>query len=76
MRDPKRIEECLYLINEHWQMYPDVRFNQLIHNLQSLYHTETDDGIEIQDSNGNWGFDMFYVEDDKWIEWLKNKVNS
>ncbi|MBF9002712.1 DUF1040 family protein [Vibrio sp. NFV-1] len=35
MRDPKRIEELLTLLNQIWMRNPDLRFNQLIYDLQS-----------------------------------------
>jgi uncharacterized protein YihD (DUF1040 family) len=33
MRDPKRIEKLLKLIDEEWQRHPDLRFCQLLINL-------------------------------------------
>lgn len=37
MRNPERIEELLELIKEIWCKNPDLRFNQLIYNLQYDY---------------------------------------
>ena len=56
MRDIKRIEKFLKIIQVYWEKYvPDWRFMQLISNLQSYC-----------------GSDMFYCEEDKFIEILKN----
>ena len=40
MRDPNRIEEILYLIQQHWEKDPDLRFFQLIFNLQAQLSKE------------------------------------
>ncbi|RDH41251.1 DNA glycosylase AlkZ-like family protein [Zooshikella ganghwensis] len=37
MRDPQRIKQVLELINQIWMNSPDLRFNQLIYNLQYDY---------------------------------------
>ncbi len=51
MRDPNRMPVLLMKLQELWEKYPDMRFMQLINNLQTR--------------EGN---DMFYVEDDMFIE--------
>ncbi len=78
MRDPERKEELLGLIHALWEKDEDLRFNQLIYNLQcefSLLNNglgkvaeKTTDGFE------SIGFDLFSVEDDSFIEFLKQKV--
>lgn len=37
VRDPKRIPRILTLLFKIWEQQPDLRFNQLVQNLQSLY---------------------------------------
>lgn len=86
MRNPKRISQVLYYINCIWQKQPDTRFNQLIHNLQweyahvnDAYKTEL---WEREDYKGIMSFrqhltvDLFNLEDDKFMEFLKEKVDK
>lgn len=46
MRDPKRIDEILKLIEEYWKKHPDMRLAQLIMNALQMnedpYHIEDD----------------------------------
>jgi uncharacterized protein YihD (DUF1040 family) len=63
MRDPNRIKELLSLLKEIWGETPDLRFNQLIYNLQSEYsknHNEFGlvEAVEI-DGFAKTGFDFF-----------------
>lgn len=55
MRDPKRIPEFLALLQECWEKVPDWRFGQLIENLKQY--------------TGH--VDLFYIEDDKLIQHIK-----
>ena len=73
MRDPKRIEIILQLVNEIWQQVPDQRFFQLIHNLQGMYSDTHNGAGKIADANepGLTGYDLFYIEDDLVIEFLQ-----
>lgn len=73
MRNPKRIKDMMSLLTEIWEMHPDVRFNQLITHLQNEYGDQEslkrmtkDKFIDLIDA------DMFYVEDDKFLEFLQN----
>ena len=80
MRDPARIQDLLTLIDGYWLKYPDLRFNQLIYILQSEY-ANSKDGIgrikEVsEDGFERIGFDLFNVEDDDFIEFLKKKTSS
>ncbi len=75
MRDPKRIEEMLALINQIWNKQPDLRFNQLLCILQNGYSKENN-GIGRVENNDQIGFtqvgyDFFSVEDDTFLEYLK-----
>lgn len=55
MRDPKRIPEILKLLQECWENVPDWRFGQLIENLKRYIGSA----------------DLFYIEDDKFVQYLK-----
>lgn len=75
MRDVTRIRTIMTLITEIWVVYPDLRFNQLIHHLQ----TEYDNGAYIKKAyvvEVGWGGvdvsypDLFNVEDDKFEKFL------
>lgn len=81
MRNPKRIKELMNILTAIWEMQPDIRFNQLIHNLQMEYNGGSHVRNAFIEETG-WGFnpvrypDLFYVEDDKFIEFLKEKYNQ
>ena len=78
MRDPKRIQKILELINQIWMKDPDLRFQQLIYNLQSGYSHQNGGIGKIQeiekDGFTRVGFDLFNVEDESFIEYLKGVV--
>lgn len=85
MRDPARIQEMLRLIHEIWSKYPDVRFNQLIHNLQSEYTAQSKDWSKtlyekIESPHMKTTIyhevtvnDLFSLEDDLFLRFLENK---
>lgn len=58
MRDPKRIDEFCEELKKIWHQVPDWRFGQLIVNALG----------EIQTKEKR---DVFFVEDDKMLEELK-----
>lgn len=80
MRDLKRIDFVLDVIGSIWKLYPDLRYNQLVKNLQHEYHKRTNDGIkrEIYEYNDNahsmeflnYHIDLFHVEDDIFYNFL------
>ena len=75
MRDPNRIEELMDLINLIWLKDPDLRFNQLIYILQSGYSASNNEegkvmGEEI-DGFSRVGYDLFNLEDDSFVEYLR-----
>ncbi|TDF35470.1 hypothetical protein EYS14_18805 [Alteromonadaceae bacterium M269] len=78
MRNLDRIPETLGLIERIWEKDPDLRFNQLIYNLQRGYSQENKDigKIEevIDDGFSRVGFDLFNLEDDSFIEYLRKQV--
>jgi len=76
IRDKNRIKELLDLINQIWQKDPDLRFNQLIYNLQSGYsHINNNYGkVSEPESDGfaRVGFDLYSLEDEDFIEYLRS----
>jgi hypothetical protein len=77
MRDPKRIPRILTLLFKIWEQQPDLRFNQLVQNLQSLYSQQNNDfgKRHFYEKNGeisyqNYYIDLFYLEDDQWEQFL------
>jgi len=76
----KRISEALELIEIIWKKDPDLRFNQLIYILQSDY-SHANDNVgkveEIVDSTySRIGFDLFNLEDDSFITYLRDRASS
>jgi len=80
MRDPKRIAEILALINQVWSKYPDLRFQQLMYNLQSGFSKENNNLGRVveaeKDGFEKIGFDMFNVEDAQFMNYLKEVANK
>lgn len=80
MRDPKRIKELLGLIESIWDKQPDLRFNQLLYILQSEYSQMNNNfgRVEAKDKDGylKIGFDLFNVDDDKFIEFLRQRLED
>jgi hypothetical protein len=78
MRHPERIPELLELIRELWARDPDLRFNQLVYNLQREYSYQNNNIgkiIEVaSDGYESVGFDFFSLEDNVFIEFLKTKI--
>lgn len=83
MRSPKRIKDLISLLYEIWECQSDMRFNQLVHNIQMEFATKNNKGFrnvwEREDLFGRISFipvchlDLFYVEDDEFIEFLRQK---
>jgi hypothetical protein len=61
MRDPARIEVVLNELKDLWRKHPDLRFGQL---------------VSIVNRRMNKGGDMFFPEDEKWIEWFKETAKD
>ena len=57
MRDKHRIEPFLIEFGELWKKYPDLRFGQLVMNLQAMI---------------NKNFDPFYTEDDQMLQAIRS----
>lgn len=87
MRNPERIPQVMSLLTLIWDKQPDVRFNQLIINLQyeydrkngehwreTLYKREKLVNHEILVERSV--VDLFSLEDDKFIAYLEEKVKE
>ena len=57
MRDKYRIEPFLKEFGELWNKYPDLRFGQLVMNLQSIISKNPD---------------PFYIEDDQMLQAIRS----
>ena len=55
MRDINRIDKFLEDFGKIWKTSPDLRFGQLVNNIQNFAQN-----------------DMFYVEEDDYLKWMKN----
>jgi hypothetical protein len=80
MRDPKRISEILELIELIWKKDPDLRFNQLIYALHSGYSLANDNVGKVEEvvdpTYSRVGFDLFNLEDEAFLSYLREKVAS
>ncbi len=80
MRNPNRIPEILALIEQIWQQDPDLRFNQLIYNLQCSY-SQQNGGMgkveEIVDKDfSRIGYDLYNLADSAFEKFLRKQVAS
>ncbi len=80
MRDPDRIHEILKLLEMAWTRDPDLRFNQLLYNLQYGY-SQSNGGIgQVKDVSSDGferiGFDLFNLEDDDFISYVRAVVEN
>lgn len=83
MRDPRRIRRILALLQQIWEYQQDVRFNQLVSNMQSIYSQQHDNYgkrevferkfIDLEKSSY---LDFFFLEDDKWEGFLTSYLSS
>lgn len=87
MREVTRIERILDLLKEIWSHMPDVRFNQLVSNLQSMYsqqHSEygrhtayrKDTYNNITSEYEVVYYDFFYLEDDAFEVFLEQYLQE
>ncbi len=80
MRDPKRIEMTLSLLRELWGSNADLRFNQLIYNLQREFSFENEGKGKVteisQEGCQSVAYDLFSVEDDTFIQFLEAKLTK
>lgn len=89
MRNPERIRHVLYYINSIWNHVPDMRFNQLMDYLQNeyndyknqsyskvLWEKEVNEKFAIELYRKTLEVDLFYVEDEDFIEFLKKTLDE
>lgn len=81
MRNPERIKEVMDVLTKIWEAQPDTRFNQLIYNLQREYAKGSGETVYKLVSHGHGvtympetKVDLFNLEDDKFLEFLKTKI--
>ena len=85
MRKPERIDNVTNLINEIWKCYPDMRFLQLVQYLTYTYNEDENGNLdkpfyEKSEYNNITSYtkvdiiDGFYLEDDKFEEFLKSHL--
>ena len=80
MRDPTRITVILDLINQIWTKDPDLRFQQLVYILQSDFSQKNNNigKVESPEKDGfsRIGYDFFNIEDDTFLEYLKEVAKN
>lgn len=83
MRNPKRIKTIMNILTEIWELQPDIRFNQLIHNLQTEYANKYPAYYrKAFEEEVGWGMipivykDLFNVEDDEFLTFLQEKLDE
>jgi hypothetical protein len=84
MREKARIQRISALLETIWQQQPDVRFNQLISNLQYMYSAQHGGygkrKMKEQDFSGkevdSSYLDIFYLEDTEWEAFLESIVGK
>ena len=58
MRDPKRIKKVLKAIEKYWELYPDLRFTQVLESIfnkdiAEYYYTEDEVILRMIEFNTN-----------------------
>ena len=84
MREKERINRIMSLIQRIWEEQPDLRFNQLISNLQYMYSSQNEGYgqrmmIEKEssvDETESSYLDFFYLEDKEWEAFLQKIVDD
>jgi hypothetical protein len=89
MRNPERIEKLLLILKKIWEYVPDMRFNQLIDYLQNeydesksnayskvLWKKDTNEQFAIVSYHKTIKTDLFYVEDDDFIDFLQKTLDE
>ncbi len=80
MSDPKSMEEILSLLERLWRQDPDRRFFQLIYIRQSQYASDNGGVGRIEsvadDGFRRIGFDLFNLEDDAALAFLRDRLAS
>ena len=71
MRDIARIPRILKLIYKYWIKHPDYRFGQLMYNIMM----RMPEVVQVS-RDCKVGIDPFYLEDDKFEEYLRILVEE
>jgi uncharacterized protein YihD (DUF1040 family) len=76
VRDPKRIPKILSLLQAIWEQQPNVRFHQLISNLQDEY-SKQNNGYGRKEAAGDTNdLGFYYLEDEQWKDFLETIVKN
>jgi uncharacterized protein YihD (DUF1040 family) len=80
MRDKARIGEILGLLNDIWEQDRDLRFFQLIFNLQAAFSKENGGIGRVEETDRDQltkvGFDLFNAEDEAVIKFLADYIKK
>jgi uncharacterized protein YihD (DUF1040 family) len=80
MRDEARIGEILGLLNDIWEQDRDLRFFQLIFNLQAAFSKKNGGIGRVEETDRDQlakvGFDLFNVEDEAVIKFLADYIKK
>ncbi|MBU5466271.1 hypothetical protein KQI49_05420 [Virgibacillus sp. MSJ-26] len=84
MREKERINRIMSLLQAIWEQQTDVRFNQLISNLQHIYSSQNEGyGQRMMIEKEQFGeetessyLDFFYLEDKEWEAFLQRIVDD
>ncbi len=86
MNKSNKINDVITILKLIWEKQPDIRFNQLIHNLQHDYANKVQRYLtelyEMEDHNRIKSFrkvnivDLFDVKDDDFYEFLVQKLDE
>lgn len=72
MRDPNRIPEVLTALGQYWMENPDLRLGQIINNAHWKWGQQNEKS-KLEGWNGD---DVFYFEDDDFLEILRGQLNQ
>ena len=80
MRDLGRISEILKFLEQAWAKDPDLRFNQLLYNLQYGF-SQSNGGVgQVKEVSSDGferiGFDLFNIEDDDFMNYVRAVVEN
>lgn len=84
MREKPNIERIIVLLKQVWEKFPDMRFHQLVSNLQHMYSAQNDEYgrrrvIQREDSGYEFEssyLDFFYLNDKDWERFLLSMLTD
>lgn len=71
MRNPQRISVMVDKLEKIWEMWPDLRFGQLVENFKTLAMKLNGEKFLITTS-----VDLFYLEDDRIIDAMDYVIDN